>query len=123
MEYLRDLVPILMPVIIVIVTGLATLASAALVKLMRKLGLDEEALNREALQSALTNAAMLAIARGVKLQPGVMPTVPAVAIEYVLRSTPDAVAKFGLTPERIADMIVPKIVAAEKQGDVLKTRT
>lgn len=114
---LRDLIEALWPIIVVLLTALSTIGSAALVQLMQKMGLDKEALNREALQSALMNAAYLAIARLGVVRPGASIIVPEEAVDYVLRSTPDAVKKFGLTPTQIADMIIPKIAAASLQGE------
>lgn len=68
---------------------------------------------RDALQTALTNAAGLAIAKLDNVVAGKTITVgnPAVAaaVELVLKSVPDAIAYFGLTPQAIAEKIVAKI--------------
>lgn len=75
-------------------------------------GISIEARHREALQSALTNGAALALAKlpkggaiDVRSQP------VAVAVQYVLESVPDAVGYFGLTPKRVTELLVPKLVS------------
>lgn len=113
---MKDMIEILMPIIALLITALSGVATAALTQWFQKLGMDKEALDRVALQSALTNAAYLALARGFGVKTGVLTTVPDEVINYVLKSTPDAVRRFGLTATDIADMIIPKIVAAQ-QGD------
>lgn len=74
-------------------------------------GINIEARRREALQSALNNGASLVLDK-VSTPDTIDIRSPAVAtaIRYVLESVPDAVAYFGLTPERIADLLRPKIV-------------
>lgn len=68
---------------------------------------------RDALQTALTNAAGLAIAKLDNVVQGKTITIgnPAIAaaVELVLKSVPDAISYFGLTPEVIAQKIVAKI--------------
>lgn len=78
-------------------------------------GIEMESRRREALQSALENAARLVIERigdsaagkGIPVGNAILET----GVEYVLQSVPDAVKGFGLTPERIGDLIRPKLVA------------
>ena len=75
-------------------------------------GIEIEAKHREALQSALRNGAKLVIDK--MPQGGTIDVKnPAIAsgIRYVLESVPDAVAYFDLSPEKIADLLKPKIVA------------
>lgn len=75
-------------------------------------GIEVEAKHREALQSALRSGANLAIGKiptGGKIDVHSAPV--ASAIRYVLESVPDAVAYFELTPERIGDLLKPKLVA------------
>lgn len=75
-------------------------------------GIQIEAKHREALQSALRNGANLALD---KLPGGgtidVKSAPVAAAIRYVLESVPDAVKYFELTPDKIADLLKPKLVA------------
>lgn len=85
---------------------LATLVKA-------KFGLDIEAKHREALQTALTNAAGLLIAKGDGLAAGinfdVKNPIVAEAVNYALKGAPDAMKYFGLTPERVRDMLAAKV--------------
>lgn len=75
-------------------------------------GIEIEAKHREALQSALRNGAALVIDR---LPDGAVVDVksPGIArgVRYVLESVPDAVKFFNLTPDRIAELLVPKLVS------------
>lgn len=96
------LAPVLAALLAILVPALVT----ALFRWFQKLGLDIEATHREALQSALANAALLALAKG-----GLKPSAGA-AIDYVRASVPDAVKKFGLDDKRILDLVLPKITAA-----------
>lgn len=75
-------------------------------------GIEIEAKHREALQSALRNGANLAIDK-IPIGGSIDIRSPAVAaaIRYVLESVPDAVKYFELTPEKIADLLRPKLFA------------
>ena len=96
------------------VTTLITVAVGYAVKLFKdKTGIEIEAQHRDALQTALTNAASLAIrelgdrAKDARIDfrhAGV-----AKAVGYVMEATPDAVANFGLTPDKLAEKVVAKI--------------
>lgn len=96
------------PVLSVLVGILVTAGIPAVFRWMNKLGLDVEARHRDALQSALQSAAMLALARA-----GVKGAIPFEAVEYVRQSVPDAVHKFGLDDQKIIELIRPKVIAAE----------
>lgn len=79
-----------------------------------KVSMDEA--HRAALHSALENGARLAVEKldaaiSGKTIPVGYPLI-ATGVEYVLTYSPDAVAHFGLTPERVADMIRAKLVKA-----------
>ncbi|MDU0341343.1 hypothetical protein [Bosea rubneri] len=88
--------------------------AAWLFKLVReKLGLDIEARHREAFQIALTQAAGMLIQRlgsgGMAIRlpvdsPGIADGVP-----YVQQAVPDAVARFRLNPDEIAEKLTAKI--------------
>lgn len=97
---------ILSPIISVLIAMLVPAFATALLRWFQKLGLDIEAQHRDALQSALTNAAMIAIARGSRNG------ATGAAIGYVKKSVPDAVKKFGLDDGKILDLIRPHITAA-----------
>lgn len=82
-----------------------------------KTGIDIEARHREALQTALTNAAGLALTRlsttfGSKTIDVKHPLIKQ-AVEYVNSAVPDAIRNFGLTPEQIAEKIVAKVGLAQ----------
>lgn len=74
-------------------------------------GMQIEAKHREALQSALRNGANLVIDRIPVGGPiDVKSAAVASAIRYVMESVPDAVAYFNLSPEKIADLLKPKLL-------------
>ena len=102
------LLEILGPTLGVLLTILVPAGIAALVRVFQKAGIEIEAKHREALQSALSAAAALALARA-----GAKGVVPSIAVNYVKDSVPDAVAKFGLDDNRIRELIVPKVIEKE----------
>lgn len=104
---MQTILEILAPVLAAFATALIPVLVAALVQWFRKMGIDIEAQHRDALQSALTNAAMLALARGAGVG------APLAAIEYVRHSVPDAVKAFALDDHRIAELLLPKITEAK----------
>jgi hypothetical protein len=110
--YIQELVGI---VVAAILGWIALLAKS-------KFGIDIEARHREALQSALENAAGLAVGKLDRYLGEVKIDVknPALAegVEYVLASVPDALKYFGLTPERIRMMLLAKIGALGVSGAV-----
>lgn len=79
----------------------------------RRFGLDIEARHRASLQAAITGAAGLALNQlGNSIQGKTIDVKHAAiadAVNYVLKSAPDALAKFGLGPQEIAEKIVAKI--------------
>jgi hypothetical protein len=81
--------------------------------LRQKWNIQIEDSRRDALQTALANAAGLVIAKLDNAVQGKTITIssPAVAdaVNLVLKSAPDAIAHFGLTPEVLAQKIVAKI--------------
>lgn len=104
--WLEYLVGIVVVLIGALVTWITTMIKA-------KTGYDIEAHHREALQTALTNAAGLVIQRGAELAAGVNIDVknPAIrdAILYVNQAAPDAVKYFGITRESIAEKLNAKL--------------
>lgn len=109
---METLLDILGPTLGILLTILVPAGIAALVKLFQKAGIDIEARHREALQSALQNAALIALSRATGK--GV---VPSAAIEYVKQNVPDAVSKFGLSDDRIGQLIEPKLVQKEIEAN------
>lgn len=103
---------ILAPVVAALVAAMIPVLVAALVQWFKKLGIDIEAKHRDALQSALTNAAMIALTKrgSYSNEPGLE------AIEYVRHSVPDAVKRFGLDEKRIGELLLPHLTAAKVQA-------
>lgn len=113
LETIKD---ILLPVIVTLVTILIPMLIAGMFKLFQKWGLDIEASHRDALQSALQNAAMLAISKaGAKaFASGInaRSLVTNDALHYLNNSVPDAIKAFGLSESQMAELMAPHIAAA-----------
>jgi hypothetical protein len=80
-----------------------------------KLNIDIEAKHREALQAALTNAAGLVINRAGGMAsalalPGRNPLIIE-GVDYVVKSAPDALKHFGITPEAAGAVLTEKLEA------------
>lgn len=115
------------PLAITILSGIASAAIAYLTaKLKSKWGVEIEAKHREALHSAIVSGVNLAVAKGARLADGA--TLPKtgnfvvdMALPYVVKSVPDAIARFDLTEAKITEMILSKIpqVAGETKPAVL----
>lgn len=106
------------PILALAVTALVPVIAASLFQWLRKLGLDIEQNHREALQSALHNAGILAVEKltGVKGKQltspaSVIPDVNA-AVTYVENSVPDALAKFKIGPAKLRELLQPHIARA-----------
>lgn len=117
---LEVITDILTPIIAIAVSILVPLAIAALVKLFQKWGIDIEAQHREALQSALHNAALVAVGKLTGKEPvgattlrNELARVPVnMAVDYVQKSVPDAIGKFGLDQNKIVNLLQPHLVDA-----------
>ena len=101
------------PYITEILAGVGAIIAGWIVKLARdKLGLDIEARHREVLQTALTNAAGLVVNSlgGVASTARLDVRSPALAeaVTYVLKGAPDALAYFGLSAERVREMVMAR---------------
>lgn len=94
-----------------VVVGLAITAAAGL--FYRWTGYSIEQRHREALQTALTNAAGLAVAQagtalvGKKIE--ITNPFIANAARYVTEGAPDALRFFNITPDRLRDMVMAKV--------------
>lgn len=102
--------------VLVLVSAVIGLAVSYAVALLRRwTGINIEAKHRDALQSALLNGARKAITKitpsGVKID--VKNAVIADGVDYVLKSVPDALEYFDLTPERVREMIEAKLPAVD----------
>lgn len=93
---------------------LVPLIVALIVKQFQKIGIDIEAKNREALQSALENAAAVAIShtKGSPVTPTPTASVTNVAVDYVKTSVPGAIKKFSLNEEKIKKLLEPHLAKA-----------
>ena len=113
--YAEPFIELLLPFIQAIVLGV--LVPVAVAFFLKKLNLDMEAQHRDALQTSLTNAAGLLIQKGAaqagKLTVDVKSAQMAAAIRYVQDSAPDAVKRWGLTPEAIAEKVRAKLPQVE----------
>jgi hypothetical protein len=105
-DILTATLEILAPVIATLVAILVPALGAAIIRWIQKLGIDIEASHREALQSALMNAALIALRKKGTFD----------AVKYVQQSVPDAVKAFKLDDARIIDLLQPRITAATLQA-------
>ena len=109
LEPVRPLLTELLSILIAALVGFLT------VKINKWLGLNIEAKHREALQMALKNGAMAGLAKVQSMtadaRVDVKSEIVAQALVYASKSAPDAIAYFGLTPERLREMIEAKIPA------------
>lgn len=104
--------PYIVELVSVIVAFIVAWLSAKISKLI---GMNIEKSHRDALQSALQNGANL----GLNKAGGYLSSVDidmknkalAEGVAYVLKSVPDALAYFGLTPQRIREMVEAKLPA------------
>ncbi len=91
----------------------------------RWFGLEGEARMREALHSALMTAAGAAISTLTETAARKLSRIEiesemvGQAVSYVLRATPDAVRFFGLTDDRIAEMVRSKIIQLLPMNEIL----
>lgn len=104
----------LMPYVLTFASAVIAAAVAwATKKLNDWTGIEIEAKHREALQSALMNGARSAITNN--MPSGVGLDVKSVSVktgvDFVLKSVPDAVAYFGLSPADIERHLIPKLNA------------
>lgn len=102
--YIAEIVSILIAAIVAFVAR----------QVQKYTGIQIEAKHREALQSALENAARIVLgnleakAKGSSVSLG--SAYLDAGVKYVLKSVPDAVSYFGLSPERIGELIRPKLI-------------
>lgn len=105
------------PILQTVIGGVSLLITALvgwLVTIIQKrTGIEIEAKHREALQTALTNAAGLALnkASGALSDKTINVGSPYVkeAIEYVFKAAPDAIDYFGLSPADLIEKLIAKL--------------
>ncbi len=104
----------LQPYLLAVVSVVATAIVGWLAELLRrKFNLDIDAAHREALQTALVNAAGLLIGKAGSAfsarKLDVKSAALAEAVNYVITAVPDAIRHFGITPEALAEKIQAKL--------------
>ncbi len=113
---------VITPLLSIIATAVAPLIVMSIVRFFNKLGIEVEAQHREALQSALRNAALVtvqkALERGVDGNLTAIEAVKGPALEYIRKSVPDAVKKVKLDDDRIKQLLEPHFaeVLLKKSG-------
>lgn len=105
-----------------LIAGLTALAAWALALFKNKTGLDIEARHREALQSAIQRgvdyALNLKMPEG-KLTLDVKNEMIALAADYVIRHTPDAMKYFGITASGLSERIIARLPQYGTLGEAL----
>ena len=118
--FLRTLLEIFGPVIMLV---LGPLLLAVIYKFMKKLGLDTDALNREALQTAITNGALEAVRRaggpGNALRIDNMHLGPALA--QTLKGAPDAIKYFGIGDDEIEKRVLAQATSIVQTTPVVNS--
>lgn len=109
-SFLWPIFEILLPIVLVVIAPLAT---AAIYRLFQKLGLDAEALNRDALQQAITKGAIEAVARagGPAVATSIGEAALRAGIDQVKAGVPDAIAKFKIPDGEIARRVEAQATA------------
>lgn len=115
------LAPVLGTMLTIITPVLAGLAGAALIKLFSKLGLDIEAKSRDAFQTSITNAAIMAATKmgGPLAASSVSREVLEDAVTMVQKSVPDAVKKFNAQPKDIEKRIQSQAELILQQAETI----
>ncbi len=111
---------VVMPLAVTVLSGVASaMITWAAAVFARKTGVFIEARDRESLHSAIVSGINLAVAKTgqVAVIPKVQVNNPftRIALEYVLRSVPDAVKRFNLSQARIEQMILAKLPQVMEQ--------
>lgn len=110
--------PIIAQIAITLVTALVGWLSY---KVNQYLGLNIEARHREALQSALMNGVWKGLHfiedRGAGIGIDVKSEILAEGIRYVQRSVPDAIQYFGLTEDRLRELLEAKLPTIDQGVD------
>ncbi|MEC5293123.1 hypothetical protein VSX64_20630 [Aurantimonas sp. C2-6-R+9] len=121
--FLWPVLEILLPIALMV---LAPLATAAIYRLFQKLGLDAEALNRDALQQAITRGALEAVKRAGG--PAIATTIGKAAlragVDQVKAGVPDAIARFNVPDAEIARRVEAQATAiVQSTPAILRTVT
>lgn len=112
LDPLRPLLTELVSVLVAALVGFLT------VKLNKWLGLNIEARHREALHSALKNGALAGLSKVQAMTADkkidVRSEIVAQALIYASQAAPDAIKHFGITPQRLREMIEAKLPEVAK---------
>lgn len=113
--FVADLLGVVQTVVVGIVGVLATYATRWILRKTHLDGLIQEDLIRNYLYTALENAVIFGVDQvkkdlGDKAIVDVKNDILAAAIEYVMKTVPDALAHFGLdSPEKIRDLLLVRL--------------
>lgn len=109
-----DLSPVLQLTIELLGAVVLALAGWAVTKFGKKLGLENDAKIRQYLDEAIKNGVAFAEQK-LKEQAGKIDEVDvknakvAEAANYVIKAVPDAIKHFGVTPEKLADLVTARL--------------
>lgn len=112
--FLHSLLEIVAPIFAMIVGPLAV---GALYKLFKRLGLDTDKLNREALQTAITNGALEAVrqaggpGKALRIDNWHLTS----GFQQAMRGAPDAIKYFGIGPEEVEKRVLAQATAIVQQ--------
>lgn len=111
--FLDPIKPLLIEIVTVVVGAIVGVIAAKVNKLT---GLNIEAKHREVLHSALMNGALKGVSYVSKLSADtkidVRSAILAEGLQYVAQAAPEAIRYFGLTPDRLREMLEAKLPAA-----------
>lgn len=111
-----DLGPLIEALLALAAAAITAFAGFGVRYLQRKLGIALDEDSRRALMNALNRGVDFALNRAGGLLPREIDARNALVAEaanYVIRSTPDALARFGITPERLREMIEARLPVDE----------
>lgn len=120
-----DLAPLLAAFAPYLVEGVVALALLVVSWVASALGLKEiEKRHREALDQALRAGAAWGLAKAREHAAGragvdVKNAAVAHALRYVLDATPDAIRKFGLTPDRVRELVEARLAPTPFEVEIL----
>lgn len=124
-----DLAPLVTIVAPYIVEGIVALVLLVVGWAARRfLGLEIEKRHREALDQALRAGAAWGLAKAKEHAAGkvsidVKHVAVANALRYVLDATPDAIRSFGLTPERVKELIEARMAPTPFEAELIAAET
>jgi hypothetical protein len=105
--------PVVQVILPIFITILAPMLVALVYKLFQKAGLDTEALNRDALQQAITKGALEAVSRagGPAVATSVSEAAVRAGVDQVLASVPGAISAFKVPTSEIVKRVEAQATA------------